>query len=176
MKCQNCGVNEANVRYTQIINGVKKEMALCEECSKNLGISDFDFNMPINFSNFLGDLFEDTENLLPDYIRNEELKCDGCGMTYQEFSKVGKFGCAKCPEAFKSKLNRILQNVHGTTKHVGKEYKTIDKPKVKETISNEEIEKQNKLKDLKRKQEKAIKEENYEEAAILRDKIKELEN
>lgn len=26
MKCQNCGKEEANVRYTQIINGVKKEV------------------------------------------------------------------------------------------------------------------------------------------------------
>lgn len=35
MFCQNCGKNEVNFRYTQIVNGVKKEMALCDKCAKN---------------------------------------------------------------------------------------------------------------------------------------------
>ena len=50
MLCQNCGKNEVNFRYTQIINGVKKEMALCEKCAKDLGLEKMDFNIPINFS------------------------------------------------------------------------------------------------------------------------------
>ena len=37
MKCQNCGRKEANVKYTQIINCVKKEMNLCEDCAKEIG-------------------------------------------------------------------------------------------------------------------------------------------
>ena len=45
MKCENCGRNEANVKYTQIINGEKKQMFLCEECSEKLGINDIHFNM-----------------------------------------------------------------------------------------------------------------------------------
>ena len=66
MLCENCGKNEANVKYTQIINGVKKEMKLCERCSKELGIDDINFNMPIDFSSFLGDLISDyEENLSP---------------------------------------------------------------------------------------------------------------
>ena len=44
MKCQNCGNNDANVRYTQIINGVKKQMNLCEKCAKKLGITDISFD------------------------------------------------------------------------------------------------------------------------------------
>ena len=52
MLCDNCGKRNANVRYTQIINGNKKEMILCEECSKKLGIGNMNFNMPINFSSF----------------------------------------------------------------------------------------------------------------------------
>ena len=56
MLCQNCGNHEGNIKYTQIINGVKKEMILCEECAKEFGIDEINFNMPINFSSFLGDL------------------------------------------------------------------------------------------------------------------------
>ena len=53
MLCENCNENEANVRYTQIINGVKKEMNLCEECAHKLGVGEININMPIDFSNFL---------------------------------------------------------------------------------------------------------------------------
>ena len=175
MKCQNCGKNEANVKYTQIINGVKKEMILCEECSKEMGINNLDFSMPINFSSFLGDFFEETEGMLPEYISKNELKCEKCGMTYDEFTNLGKFGCEKCPEAFKTKLNRILQNVHGTYLHNGKEYKNSNNSSIKENINNEEVEKQNKIKDLKKQQELAIKEERYEDAARIRDEIKRVE-
>ena len=61
MVCQNCGKNEANVKYTQIVNGVKKEMVLCEECAEKMGISNFKVNMPIHFSNFFDDLFDDEQ-------------------------------------------------------------------------------------------------------------------
>ena len=62
MKCDNCGKNNANVRYLRNINGAKTEMNLCEECSQKLGITDIGFNMPIDFSSFLGGFFEDFEN------------------------------------------------------------------------------------------------------------------
>ena len=47
MLCQNCGKNEVNFKYTQVVNGVKKEMALCEKCAKELGLENMDFNIPI---------------------------------------------------------------------------------------------------------------------------------
>ena len=49
MLCQKCNKNEANVKYTEIINGEKKEMMLCEECSHELGLDNMNFNMPIDF-------------------------------------------------------------------------------------------------------------------------------
>ena len=59
MLCQNCGKNEANVRYTQIVNGVKKEMALCDKCARELGLDNMDFSMPISMSSFLGDMLNE---------------------------------------------------------------------------------------------------------------------
>ena len=56
MFCENCGKNYANVRYTQIINGEKKEMFLCDECSDKLGIKNF--NIPIDVSSFFSDFFK----------------------------------------------------------------------------------------------------------------------
>ena len=86
MMCQNCGENEANVRYTQIINGVKKEINVCEACAKKLGLGSIEFNMPIHFSDFLGDFFNgyDTE-LLPSFVQESNKLCKNCGETYDEF-------------------------------------------------------------------------------------------
>ena len=52
MLCDNCGKKEANVKYSENINGVKREFNLCEECSKKLGIGEINFKMPIDFSSF----------------------------------------------------------------------------------------------------------------------------
>ena len=81
MKCENCGNNEANVKYTQIINGEKKQMFLCEECSQKLGINDIHFNMPINFTSFLTDFFDDMNgiSLMPGIPELSQPKCTKCG-------------------------------------------------------------------------------------------------
>ena len=182
MLCENCGENEANVRYTQIVNGVKKEMKLCEKCANELGIGDMDFNMPINLSSFLSEFFDDTsDTFLPELTKTKELKCNQCGMTYDEFTHTGKFGCANCYHTFKNKIDAILKNLHGANRHVGRK-SNITKPnlnksdiKEKQTSSkqNNQISPIGKLKeDLK----KAIKEERYEEAAKIRDEIKKLES
>lgn len=186
MLCQNCGENEANVRYTQIVNGVKKEMILCEKCSKKLGIGDMDFNMPINLSSFLSEFLDDEASFLPSYMQPEQLICNECGMTYEEFLNNGKFGCENCYEVFSNKIDPILKNIHGGNKHVGrvgkidnslKEKIKEKKEDIKETL-NEIKQKNNensKIEELKKKLKMAIKEEKYEEAAKIRDEIKELE-
>ena len=81
MLCDNCGKREANVRYSENINGRKKELHLCEECSKKLGIENMDFNMPIDFSSFFGGLLEDfgTNDFMPLFNEVKQLKCDNCG-------------------------------------------------------------------------------------------------
>lgn len=178
MKCQNCGENEANVKYTQVINGVKKEMALCDECSKSLGLQSVDFNIPINFSSFLGQFLEE-DNILGNIVSQSELKCDKCNMTYDEFMKNGKFGCDNCYIAFSNQVNMILRNLQGNDKHVGRKYNLIES-KNEEQIDNKQdlVSKNddNKTEKLKQDLKKAIKEERYEDAAKIRDEIKKIEN
>ncbi len=185
MLCENCGKNEANVKYTQIINGVKKEMILCEECSKKLGIgmNHLDFNMPINLSSFFGEFIEENEpTFLSQMIPQNQLTCEQCGMTYDDFVKNGKFGCSNCYDVFSNKIDPLLKNLHGANRHIGrgiKGAKTKQKPEDK--IKNEPKETQqeetqkNKLEELKNNLKQAIQEEKYEEAAKLRDEIKKLE-
>ena len=86
MLCDNCGKREANVRYSENINGRKRELNLCEECSQKLGISNMDFNMPIDFSSFFGEFMEDfaTPELMPLWSETKQLKCDQCGYTFED--------------------------------------------------------------------------------------------
>ena len=193
MLCQNCGKNEVNFHYTQVINGVKKEMALCDECAKSLGLESLDFNIPINFSNFLGDFLNvaaDTD-FLPSFTKTNVLQCDNCNMTYNEFIDNGKLGCSHCYDVFSNILNPALKNIHGSNTHVGRRSKLTvsDKNQVKEDVQkirskmnkegetkeNKSVQKKDKIEKLNEDLKLAIKEERYEDAAKIRDEIKKLE-
>lgn len=170
MMCQNCGKNEANFKYTQIINGTKKEIILCSECAEKLGLDSVE--IPINFGNFLGDFFNDyVENsLLPTFSTNT-VKCKTCGMTYNDFINTGMFGCSDCYDVFSNPIDSLLKNLHGTANHIGRG--------VRNQVQNSEIKpKKTKTKtdkeDLQKELDKAIKEERYEDAAKIRDKMKEM--
>lgn len=178
MLCENCGENEANVRYTQIVNGVKKEMALCKKCANKLGIGNMDFSMPINLSSFFSEFFEDTgDTFLPEFTKKEEQQCKECGMTYDEFIHTGKFGCANCYDVFQNKIDPILKNLHASNCHVGRKGKITKTQLNEEGLQKEESQKTTiqEMDELKQKLKQAIKEERYEDAAKIRDEIKKLE-
>ncbi|MCL2341908.1 MAG: hypothetical protein FWC53_02395 [Firmicutes bacterium] len=127
MICQNCGENEANVRYTQIINGNAKEMVLCSRCAGDMGIDHIDLNMPIDLSSFFADVLGsgyDQEFMPSLYETPKELKCDVCSMTYDEFVKLGKFGCANCYTAFADRIDPILKRIHGNNIYLGRKCDT----------------------------------------------------
>ena len=182
MKCQNCGKNEVTFHYTQVINGVKKEMNLCDNCARELGLKDMSFNMPINFSNFFGDFFNDyNDSLLPSFIGTQALKCKKCGTTFDDFVNSGEFGCSSCYDIFEDRITPILKNLQGSSRHIGRGYKKIassednelekNKIKTNDKVSKEEN-KEDKLGKLQKDLQKAIKEERYEDAAKIRDEIK----
>ena len=182
MYCENCGKNYANVKYTQIINGNKREMFLCDECSKTLGLENF--YMPMDFSTFLGDFltgFED-ENILPDLLKAKELRCKRCNSTFEDFINTGRFGCSECYSTFEEKIDPLLRSIQGANRHVGRlgeinEDMINENERYKESEKKErkDLAKLGQINELNKQLKTAIKEEKYEEAAILRDKIKELE-
>ncbi len=181
MLCDNCGKREANVRYSENINGRKKELHLCEECSKKLGIENMDFNMPIDFSSFFGGLLEDfgTNDFMPLFNEVKQLKCDNCGYTFEDIVNTGKLGCENCYSVFEDRLDPIIKKIQGSNKHLGRTGKIIDS-KISEKINNKDSKTENnkdvsKVEKLQNDLKKAIKEEKYEEAAKIRDEIKKLE-
>lgn len=186
MKCENCGKNEANVKYTQIINGEKKQMFLCEECSQKLGVNDIHFNMPISFNSFLEDFFDDMNeaSFLPTLeADNKKMKCSKCGLEWEDFLHTGNFGCSNCYEEFEKRIDPILRSLQGATSHIGRLGDVIEGNDIKQNLDdkeskspNEKVKNINKIDELKEELKQAIKEERYEDAAKFRDEIKKLEN
>ena len=180
MLCDNCGKREANVKYSENINGRKKELNLCEECSHKLGIDQMDFSMPIDFSNFFEGFIDNFGNneFMPMLSDLKTLKCNSCGYTFDDIANTGRLGCKDCYSVFEDRLDPIIKRIQGSNKHVGRIGKIIDskidnkntgnkEEKVKQPISEKEK--------LEYELKEAIKEERYEDAAKIRDEIKKLD-
>ena len=164
MLCQNCGKNEATTHIKQIINGDMAESHLCSDCAAHLGYSDmfsgFGFNLDGLFGGLLGEGLA-----LPGAEREE--KCPKCGYTFSDIVKSGKIGCADCYRKFYDKLLPSLQRIHGKIKHTGKQAMVPVQRSIEPKI--------NPIAKLKEDLQKAIEEQNFEQAAVLRDRIKEME-
>ncbi|NLJ79013.1 MAG: hypothetical protein GX329_06600 [Tissierellia bacterium] len=160
MLCQNCNQNNATVHYTKIINGEVDELHLCEECSK--GIDDFDASF--SFHKLLTGLI-DSVQAEPIERQDDDIKCKFCGLGYREFKKTGRFGCPDCYNSFKSRLIPLLNGIHGHNTHIGKVPKR----------ANQEIVKRREIDRLRNELDILVREEAFEKAAVLRDRIRELE-
>lgn len=165
MKCNKCGADNANTHVKTIINGEFKEYDLCSECAKKIGYTNVFGDIENEFSNFLGTFFG---NALP--ARTQATRCDFCGSTYSDIAKSGHVGCAKCYEIFKEQLLPSIRRIHGNTVHCGK---NSMQSKGEKTVASEPT-KEEIIKNLQTELDKAIKEQNFEYAAELRDKIKEM--
>ncbi|MBQ8504612.1 MAG: UvrB/UvrC motif-containing protein [Clostridia bacterium] len=166
MLCQNCKKNEATTHIKRVLNGEATESHLCSNCAQSLGVGnffdDFSLNMPDIFSGFFGDSVFALENGRLD-------RCEKCGCQFDDIIKTGCVGCADCYEKFYSKLLPSIQRIHGKANHAGKVPKhTKEKVKPKEKTTEE------KIADLQKDMQKAIDEQNFEQAAIIRDEIKKM--
>ena len=183
MLCENCKKREANVRYSENINGVKKEMHLCDECSRELGITDkMDFGMPsFDFSNLFGSFLEDfssTPEFMPLLNEIKQIKCDSCGSTFDNIVDTGRYGCPNFYDVFEDRMDPILKKLQGANRHTGRLGKISDnKVKFEKVESKKEVKSsENELDKLQEDLKQAIKEERYEDAAKIRDEIKKREN
>jgi len=164
MLCQECGQQPASYHFTKIINGDKTELHLCESCAKEKGESLFPYS---NFS--LPQLLSGLMNFeppVPQVVHGQTyMRCENCGMTYQQFTKAGRFGCSECYRYFASALEPLFRRIHGNTRHVGKvPQRTGGHLKLKRQLM-----------DLKNRLQMAVQREEFEEAARLRDQIRALE-
>lgn len=164
MLCQHCQKHTANVHFTQVVNGKKIEMYLCDDCAREKGKLGLGSPFSINdfFSGFIG--FADASPYVTSVPQQEV--CKKCGMSYEEFQRSGKLGCSNCYELFGGKLEPLLKRLHGSVEHHGKLPNRISDT-LKASIE---------IEDLKKQLTEAIHKEQYEKAAEIRDMIRSVES
>lgn len=162
MICEECGKRPASVHITKVENGKKSDMHLCEQCAMQKNLLGISTSFSIN--DLLTGLLNSSgvQPIKMDMVK--ELKCDVCGLSYGKFRETGRFGCSNCYEVFGEKLNPLFKKVHGNTNHTGK-------------IPNRaggRIKMLRETEKLKQELDEAIRNEEYEKAATIRDKIREI--
>lgn len=153
MLCEKCNKNPATVFLENNFNNVKSEYHLCAECAQEI-------NMQFDFANIINSLFGAALVNPPETTKG--VRCEKCGLSLSDFRRLGKFGCASCYSAFEPQTEMMLKNIQGQLRHNGKIPNRLQK-----TIGVER-----ELERLKLELRNAIESEEYEAAAILRDKIK----
>ena len=156
MKCELCGKREATSVFTQTVNGSSKTVHLCSQCAQeqmmNSWLSDF------GLGSFMG-LSQGA------YLSHTAKTCPGCGTTLEEIQRTGLVGCAKCYETFAPQLSGTIERIHGASAHVGKIPAT----------SRSAVQLEGRISELKTRMAKAVADQNFEQAAALRDQIRDLE-
>lgn len=165
MICEECGKNPAVVRVEQTINGRKVTRNLCQECAQQKGILPVFFQPGFSINNLLSALLGSQTQSQPQKDTGMEVRCPVCGLSYRDFARVGRLGCSRCYETFEDRLGSVLRRIHGSDHHIGKiPHKASGALGLKREVER-----------LKKELNQAIADEAYEEAARLRDEIKELE-
>lgn len=171
MLCQDCKKREAQVHLTQITNNEKRSLSLCKECASARGFHSPLDNMPFPLAEILSGMTQDFNSPDKNTDINETLTCSECGMTFEEFTRQGRFGCGKCYDAFRSNLEMIMRKIHGSSLHRG----TVPEFGESELSDSTPIPVQEEER-LETELNKAIESEDFERAAEIRDKLKSLRN
>lgn len=155
MKCNKCQ-NEASFFYNETVNGQKSSLALCTDCAREAGF-------------FTGATTKSLEDDLYSVLFQKkqsppDKSCPTCGTTWKSIAHKGMVGCADCYKAFREELSTSIRRMHGNTKHVGRA----------PALLREKQEKETHIAALRCALQAAIKAENFEEAARLRDEIRAL--
>jgi len=156
MKCDHCE-NPATVHVTHVANGKVMKAHLCESCSKKLGVS-----APgvLTVSQTLLGLDPDTPPLAP-------RACSACGMTLRRFQKEGRLGCPACYQTFAREVEGLLYSLHHAVEHCGRVPGVPHAAAHRADFPN--------LNELQDRLTRAIRDEDYEDAARLRDEIRQIQ-
>jgi protein arginine kinase activator len=160
MLCDQCGVREAVVHLTQIVDNAVTQLHLCEKCAAAKGI-ETTVSMPKHPLAGVLQAAQDQAALAADAQR-----CSFCGTSQRDFRASGRLGCAHCYGAFTESLRELLRRVHGNARHVGRRYRPLN---------SEAADKAGSLAVLRERLLRAVEREEFEAAAALRDEILALE-
>ncbi len=173
MLCEKCKKRTATVFYNENINGKTRSYSLCGECAAKLreqgelqDITSMIGSFADPFSQLHDQFFSGFFGMPAVKSISPAKKCPVCGSTYADIAASGKVGCPACYTAFGDELSGLIQSVHGTTHHTGSV----------PARQRARKEKEEQLGRLRQELQQAVKDEQYEHAAELRDRIKSLES
>ncbi len=174
MQCDICGKKKATVHLTEIVDEQMSEMHLCEECARQKSAQ---MEQQFGLADLLAGLSETGKTGTAKSDEKNTLKCTVCGLNYEDFRKFGRLGCGDCYTSFKEHLSGLLRKIHGSSRHLGKVptagSKTSGAARPAEVpaglLASDNID------DLKKQLHAAIQDEDFEKAAMLRDKIRTVE-
>lgn len=161
--CERCH-KTATVHMTEVSNGKKVEVHLCDRCAQDAGYVQ-QSHVPIN------ELLNQFLKAHAQVSDTQTLRCADCGMTWQEFKDTGLLGCAKDYELFLNQLQGVIERAQqGADHHTGK---TPGKPSAQpdDAVKLRKAE----ITRLKKELARAVEGESYELAAKLRDQLRALE-
>ena len=168
MVCDICKQSQATVHLTEIVDEQMSELHLCEGCANQKGAQ---MESHFGLADLLAGLADFGKPPPGGTAATEETTevktCNGCGMTYEDFKKVGRLGCSECYVTFKRSLSTLLRRIHGSTNHVGKVPLSL--------VGTPTAKGRSELQELKRRLQRAVEAEDFEEAARVRDRLRELE-
>ncbi|GIW84054.1 MAG: excinuclease Uvr [Gemmataceae bacterium] len=157
MKCMFCD-NPATIHLTDIIQRQKREMHLCERCARERKLLPAPLGAPLNLKALLQLLLQ----ALRSFESQEVRSCPHCGLTYAGLKAEGRMGCASDYAVFHDMLEPLLERIHRATEHTGK------RPRVAQLRAE--------IEQLRQRLQEAVATENYEQAAQLRDRIRQMEH
>lgn len=179
MICEICKKNPATIHIQEFVNNQKKSMHICAECAEKRADSQMLFDGNFNLAEILYNISEhiglpgfalklkDDKNEEPEAEEQNEITCMKCGWTLSQLRKTGRLGCPQCYNTFRDILDNAFETMHRGKLHVGKKPGgTIDESSaVMLDIMN-----------MKKELEELVQREEYEKAAVVRDKINALLN
>lgn len=153
-KCDLCGRREASLRVRQVEKGGAADLQICAECARDRGFAE------------TGQIKAGVGEILASFKQNvaesdETAVCPECGLSFAEFKRKGRLGCACCYPAFDSQLRPLIRRIQGAVRHVGRAAKT-GRRRAREYMA---------VTRLRSELEAAIAAEDYEQAARLRDEL-----
>lgn len=165
MLCQECRKNEATIHIVKQADGKQTELNLCEQCARKKEELEVSFEPQFSLHKLFASMLNQS---LRDSRRAQQAvdtQCPTCGLTFSQFSQIGRLGCSDCFEAFEEQLKPLLRRIHAGCSHTGKVPVRIQ-GRVKTVRELDQLKDDLQLK---------VSNEEFEEAAILRDRIRALE-
>jgi len=165
MKCEVASCeNEATVHLTEIRDGKKHEMHLCERCAAEKGLPG---KSHFSISDLLAGIASQAQTATqqPRSRKGKESSCPVCTTTISQFQSSGRFGCPECYTTFREDVQGLVEKIHDSSQHIGKVPKRV----------SSEISLQKDIRQLQVELKRSIKREDYEKAAAIRDQIRQME-